>query len=224
MAKQITWVRCGRNHIQIGLGDEPGEKAFRAACGVRKAFAVDKGDVIQDYVMGPTKVLVRFKLRSDADLKDWADRLVRAINRAAGSRRSRQHRKRLRIAYNGRDLKRAASLAELSAEDLTGIHLRTTYEVCAIGGSPGFVHLAGLDERLHLPPPDKPQARVKAGSVVLSGPDCFLVGVDQPGPWHVIAQTEDAAFDVTRESPFLLEPCDLVRFKTADEAESGEES
>ena len=222
MAEQITWARCGRNHIQISLGDKPGETTFRAACALRRALEADTSDIVRDYVVGPLSVLVYFNARNDFNLKEWANRLTEAARRGQSSRR-REHRKRLRIRYTGPDLNRLAKTLEISPEELVETHLKRTYEVYSTGGSPGFAYLSGLDKRLHAAPPARTRARIKAGSVAVAGPECFVFGLSQAGSCYVIAETEEPPFDTERESPFLLESCDLVRFTTAEEAAAKEE-
>jgi len=224
LAKRITWARCGSDHIQINYGEKPGDRAFRAACAVRQILQAEPHDVACDYIIAPDTALVRFKLRPERKLREWADGLISAMRRAAGSRRSRQHRKRVPVRYNGRDLKAAAALAELSPDDFIQTHEKATYSVYAMGGSPGLAYLSGLDAKLHLDPPAKLLSKAKAGSVVIAGSDCFLVSTEQAGAWYVIAETIGEPFDPERDPPFLLQPCDQVRFIATAEVEEGQDA
>jgi len=219
---RIGWTRCGRDHLIITFADQPGEAAFQSACALRQVIEAAARDVVRDYAIAPTSALVRFDLRREQSLKEWADSLVREIKSLSRSRRRRQHRQRLRIKYVEREIKRIAAQLELPPEQVTQIHLTATYRVEAVGGFPGSVYLAGLDSRLHVPPPERPNAKIKAGSIGIAGSACFIAAVDQPGAWHVIAQAEEPIFDPRRDPPFVLKPCDLLRFTTAEEAAAKE--
>jgi KipI family sensor histidine kinase inhibitor len=220
LAKPITWTRCGREHILIALGDRPGDTAFTAAFALRRSIESGAFEAVRDYVIGPCTALVQFHRRPDVDVESCASALVQAVRAAAEARQPRRHRKRVPLVYDGRDLQRAADLAGMSTDQFIRRHSEGTYRVYAMGGSPGFAFLDGLDERLRLDPPARPGPKVKAGAVAIAGPECFVVGSDQAGAWHVIARTVEPVFDAGRRPPFLLSPCDLVRFKTAAETPS----
>ena len=222
MAQRISWTRCGKDCLLVSFSDRDPDRSRRAARAVCQVAQTSPGDAVRDYVIAPTAAMVQFKLRPDQSVTEWADGLIHAIQRAASARQPRRHRKRIPITYSGRDLKRAAAEAGLPVDDFVQTHLKATYHVQAMGGSPGFAYLSGLDARLHLPPPSKTQSRAKAGSVVIAGADCMVLGADQVGPWYLIACTARPAFDPQRDPPFLLAPCDLIRFTTDEPAEGGD--
>lgn len=128
------------------------------------------------------------------------------------------------VAYGGEhgpDLDRVAELTGLSPDDLIERHAGGAYTVYALGFSPGFPYLGGLDPALATPRLDSPRVHVPAGSVGIGGDQTGLYPQPTPGGWNLIGQTPLRLFDAGQNPPALLAPGDSVRFQPISEAEFG---
>lgn len=114
----------------------------------------------------------------------------------------------------GSDLESAASRLGMTPQEVAAIHAGAEYLVAAVGFSPGFPYLLGLDPRLHLPRKPTP-APVPAGSVAIAGGQAGIYPNASQGGWHVLGRTDSRLFDPSRKPPALLRPGDTVRFLPA---------
>lgn len=128
------------------------------------------------------------------------------------------------VAYGGEhgpDLDRVADLTGLSPDEVIERHAGGAYTVYALGFSPGFPYLGGLDQALATPRLDSPRVHVPAGSVGIGGDQTGLYPQPTPGGWNLIGQTPLRLFDASQNPPALLAPGDRVRFQPISEAEFG---
>jgi len=119
----------------------------------------------------------------------------------------------------GEDLPDVAAQAQLSAEEVVARHIGVPYRVAMLGFAPGFPYLLGLDPALAMPRRSSPRTRVPAGSVAIGGQQTGIYPQALPGGWQLIGRTPLRLFDVTADSPSLLQPGDGVRFRAIDEGE-----
>ena len=112
----------------------------------------------------------------------------------------------------GPDLPFVASNAGMSEQDLVEIHSGTDYLVYAMGFSPGFPYLGGLDPRLDTPRLKSPRTSIPAGSVGIAETQTGVYPVASPGGWQLIGRTPIKLFDSESESPAAIHPGDRVRF------------
>jgi KipI family sensor histidine kinase inhibitor len=120
------------------------------------------------------------------------------------------------VCYGGEygpDLDRVAQLTGLSADEVIERHSAGQYLVYAIGFSPGFPYLGGLDASLATPRLAEPRIRVEAGSVGIGGEQTGIYPAPSPGGWNLIGRTPLRLFDPAAPSPSLLEPGDQIRFQ-----------
>ncbi len=113
---------------------------------------------------------------------------------------------------SGLDLETVAAAKNISIADVIRIHSEREYTVYMMGFTPGFPYLGTLDERLSMPRMESPRTLVKAGSVAIAGSQTGIYPLDSPGGWHLIGWTPLKLFDLTRESPFLFAPGDVIKF------------
>lgn len=113
---------------------------------------------------------------------------------------------------HGPDLIDLASLHNLTPEEAVARHSAPLYTVAAIGFSPGYPYLLGLDPTLATPRLGTPRTRVQPGGVGIGGAQAGIYTMPTPGGWHIIGATPRRMFDPWREPPSLLEPGDRVRF------------
>ena len=112
----------------------------------------------------------------------------------------------------GPDLAFVASNAGLSEREVVEIHSGADYLVYAMGFSPGFPYLGGLDSRLDTPRLKSPRTSIPAGSVGIAETQTGVYPVASPGGWQLIGRTPLRLFDAESESPAAIHPGDRVRF------------
>src|SRR5258705_8310496 len=85
------------------------------------------------------------------------------------------------VVYDGADLDEVARLTGMAPDQVVAAHTGTPWRVGFGGFAPGFAYLVGGDERLDLPRPSEPRARVPAGSAALAGEVSGLYPRGSPG-------------------------------------------
>ena len=115
----------------------------------------------------------------------------------------------------GPDLEAIAEFAGCSPEDVVRMHAGRVYHVYMLGFLPGFAYMGSVDDRIAMPRPDVPRARVVAGSVGIAGAQTGVYPVDSPGGWRILGRTTTKVFDPSTSNPFLLKAGDQVQFVAA---------
>lgn len=120
---------------------------------------------------------------------------------------------RLPVCYDPElapDLLSHAAHCGLTAEALVKLHSERSYQVFAIGFSPGFGFLGEVDPRIAGPRHDVPRTRVPAGSVGIAGSQTAVYPKASPGGWQIIGRCPTTLFDPHHLS--LLAVGDRVTF------------
>ena len=112
----------------------------------------------------------------------------------------------------GPDLAFVAHNAGMSEKDVVEIHSGADYLVYAMGFSPGFPYLGGLDSRLDTPRLKSPRTSIPAGSVGIAETQTGVYPVASPGGWQLIGRTPIRLFDAGSDAPAVIHPGDRVRF------------
>jgi KipI family sensor histidine kinase inhibitor len=112
----------------------------------------------------------------------------------------------------GPDIHVVAEHNGLSVEQVIAIHAGADYPIYMIGFTPGFCYLGGLDKRIHTPRRKTPRTLLPGGSVGIAEAQTGMYPVDSPGGWQIIGRTPRRLFAPERESPFLYEAGDRIRF------------
>jgi inhibitor of KinA len=107
------------------------------------------------------------------------------------------------------DLKDAASILNLTVEELIKLHSSTTYHVFMLGFMPGFPYMGVLPDPLIIPRKTIPAKKVAAGTVAIAGKQTGIYPFDSPGGWYGIGWTPMKMFD---NGLSFLEPGDEVKF------------
>jgi KipI family sensor histidine kinase inhibitor len=127
------------------------------------------------------------------------------------------------VCYGGEagpDLEAVAKATKLSAADVVKMHTGASYQVAAIGFTPGFPYLWGMPEKLAVARRTTPRVRVAAGSVGIGGVQTGIYPSETPGGWNIIGRTVLDLFNPQREeAPSLLAAGDTVKFKAVDKLE-----
>lgn len=103
-------------------------------------------------------------------------------------------------------------ITKLPKSEIINIFTKATYTVAMLGFIPGFVYLEGLDERLECKRRTTPRTKVPKGAVGIGGRQAGIYGLESPGGWQIIGQTEVNLFDIEQEMPMELSPLDEVGF------------
>lgn len=114
----------------------------------------------------------------------------------------------------GPDLETVAKEHNLTGSEVVSIHTDPEYRVYLIGFSPGFPYLGGLSKRLFTPRRKTPRRLVPAGSVGIGGEQTGIYTNDTPGGWQIIGRTPLRLFNLRNSPACLLEPGDLVTFRS----------
>lgn len=112
----------------------------------------------------------------------------------------------------GPDLDKAASMLNLTPEQVVKEHLGTTYNVYGLGFLPGFPYMGDLPDTLVLPRKSVPDPAVRPGSVAIAGKQTGIYPFNSPGGWYVIGWTPLKMFDLERPDSCLVKTGDKVRF------------
>jgi KipI family sensor histidine kinase inhibitor len=146
-----------------------------------------------------------------------ADELVRRIGqRSLGARETRiDKRIEIPVRYDGEDLAEVAALLGIAPEEVVRRHTGSDYTVAFTGFAPGFAYLSGGDASLNVPRRKVPRTRIPAGAVGLAGSFSGVYPQASPGGWQIIGITDAPMWDLSRETPALLQPGDTVRFVDA---------
>ena len=112
----------------------------------------------------------------------------------------------------GLDIESVSEFTNLPVEEVIRIHSENEYLVYALGFSPGFPYLGGLDSRIHCPRLETPRISVPKGSVAIADSQTGVYPVSSPGGWRLIGQTPVTIFDPDRSHPSIVTPGDYIRF------------
>ncbi|MGB0662444.1 MAG: carboxyltransferase domain-containing protein [Pontibacterium sp.] len=87
------------------------------------------------------------------------------------------------------DLEEFAQALNLSPQAVTELHSQGDYRVGAVGFSPGFAYITGLDPSLQLPRKATPRTSVPAGSLAVAQAYTAIYPQATPGGWWLLGQT-----------------------------------
>ena len=113
---------------------------------------------------------------------------------------------------NGPDIETISAASKLTIDDVIAKHSQREYRVCMMGFIPGFTFLSPAPTELHHPRLATPRAKVPAGSIGIANWQTGIYGLESPGGWQIIGRTPLSIFDGKRDTPFLLNAGDRVRF------------
>ncbi|CAB1129196.1 L-5-oxoprolinase (ATP-dependent) subunit B [Candidatus Hydrogenisulfobacillus filiaventi] len=206
---------AGDAAVLVELGREEDPAVNR---GVHRLAAALRGlPGILETVPGYTTLLVVF------DPRRWDGAGVAALVEAArpgpappfpGGRRVR-----IPVCYGGEwgpDLEAVAARHHLTPQTVVTLHAGRDYPVYALGFSPGFPMLGGLDPRLATPRLDTPRLKVPAGSVGIGGRQTGIYPLATPGGWNLIGRTPLRLFRPDRVPPVPYRPGDVLHFDPID--------
>ncbi len=203
----------------LRFGEDPSDAlAMRLQAATRHLLDHAPSGVL-DVVPGYLTLLLAWDARyaSGAPLRRWLDLAHRlAAGEEVSGDASPTRERTIRVRYDGADLADVARATGLTEAEVVARHAAPTYTVHALGFTPGFPFLAGVDEALHLPRRATPRRDVPAHAVAIAGRQTGVYPFPSPGGWHLLGSALDVMFDPHREEPFLLNVGDRVRFQPSD--------
>ena len=110
------------------------------------------------------------------------------------------------------DIEIVANKNNLSIKEVIHIHSSIDYFVYMLGFTPGFCYLGGMSEKIETPRKENPREKIEAGSVGIAGNQTGIYPVDSPGGWQLIGKTPLKLFDPNRDTEFLIEAGNYIRF------------
>ena len=125
------------------------------------------------------------------------------------------HRLEIPICYEntfGVDLDEISKQLNLSVEEIIEIHSSTTYEVKAIGFTPGFAYLGDLDKKISIPRLSKPRLQTPIGSVAIANDRTGIYCLGGPGGWPIIGATPVNLFNPQDSQSMQLIPGTKISF------------
>jgi KipI family sensor histidine kinase inhibitor len=207
--------------LVIEVADTPGPAALAAVRTLAQALLQIKGLDPLEITPGLTAVAVHLRPERDlcADLRRIENALPELRDETSESFDERE--RVIPVAYGGDfgpDLRHVADHAGLSVEAVVERHLAGRYQVMALGFSPGFPYLAGLDPSLSCPRLNSPRLRVPAGAVGIGGAQTGVYPQELPGGWNLIGRTAQRLFNPSAREPAWLRVGDWVRFERVEAA------
>ncbi|RJX75525.1 allophanate hydrolase [Vibrio sinensis] len=107
----------------------------------------------------------------------------------------------------------------ISLDKLIEYHTLATYTIGAIGFTPGFAFMQGLNSKLQLPRLKSPRLRIPAGSVAIAENLTAVYPTITPGGWNIIGSCPLSLYDPARSPMIPFEVGMTVRFHSIDESE-----
>lgn len=139
---------------------------------------------------------------------------------AAPAQRARAQREVL-VCYEDElapDLDAVAERTGLSREAVIDAHLRGHYQVFMYGFAPGYAYLGSVPEAIRLERKPAPVRGLRAGSVLIAGPQCLVTTMVMPTGWWVIGASPTQILSPEAQRPFLFDVGDAVVFRRISRA------
>lgn len=218
LPRPITWKRYGPHAVLFQFADQPSADAYQYSRAIAEVMEHSQSAHVAEFIPSLTTALIEFVTDDNTLLEETARELAAQFETARHKELPPAPIIEVPIRYDGPDLARVASLNQLEIDEVELLHADTIYQVCALGFSPGFPYLVGLNPRLHTPRLDMPRPRIVPGSVGIGGQHTGIYTVESPGGWNIIGHTTRCIFNPTLassdhpETAFALKPGDQLIF------------
>lgn len=202
---KATVAPVSEDAILITLGEQIDEQLTPRIALLCRQIEASLGQQLLDVVPSYTTILCIYNplITDTGGLKQALERLVDSRSDAAPphppedtSGQPRIHQ--IPVFYSPEvapDLEDHARACELSVKDVIEIHTASTYQVFAVGFSPGFGFLGQLDPRIARPRKATPRTRVPRGAVGIADRQTAVYPVASPGGWQLIGRSPAVLFD-----------------------------
>jgi KipI family sensor histidine kinase inhibitor len=206
----MEWRALGDSAWLCEPGGTNARHKLQRVLGVQAALKGHLIPEVDDIVVSFQSIAVYFDTAVGDTVLDW---LVGLSRNFPASPSEPSHLIEVPVDYHDESSEReqVAGTLGVPPQDIISLHGSCDYEVAAIGFSPGFPYLSGLDPRLALPRKQTPRP-VPAGAVAIADSQAGIYPFASQGGWHVLGRTDVLLFDPHASEPSLLKPGDRVRF------------
>lgn len=187
--------------------------SLEAALHAHGHLAAHPAPGVTELVPAARTLLVRFAAPEYAD----AFMAAPSLPEASGDVRAHGATVEIEVVYDGQDLAEVASLLGMSEQAVVHLHTTGRWSVAFAGFAPGFFYLHRHGNLLDVPRRSTPRTAVPAGAVGLAGDFSGIYPRTSPGGWQLIGRTDAPLWDLSRETPALLEPGMQVQFRAVRE-------
>ena len=199
---QCDFEIAGVDSFIIRLGSQPSEALVHRVGAVTRLLQRQFSHLIVDVVPSYTTLLVVYDIRQIhyQKLRDQIHDSLLATDIFSASPRADKEQSlvRLPVCYDpsvGLDMQRLSDQLALPVDDIIRRHSQVTYQVYAIGFSPGFGYLGQVDPLLQVPRLATPRKAVPAGSVAIAEAYSAVYPQQTPGGWWIIGRCPTRLFD-----------------------------
>jgi len=171
-------------------------------------------DNIVDVIIGYHTLVIKYN-KDINSLVDEIQRLKSIYNSSVDSINTENFLWEIPVCYDaafGVDLELISERNKLTIPEIIKLHTQQIYTVYFIGFLPGFLYLAGLNEKLCIPRKETPRLKVAKGSVAIGGQQTGIYPSESAGGWSLIGKTPISFFEVKRENPCFAKGGDKIKF------------
>lgn len=210
----MDWFALGDSAWLCEPGGSDAYHKLRRVLGMRAMLETSRIHEVTDIVSSFEAIAVHFDPAHGSTVREWLNDLPAEIPETTTDS-ARIIEIPVDYADEYSELAAVAEALGMDPEEVVSLHSGREYQVAAIGFSPGFPYLLGIDPRLMLPRKPSPRP-VPAGAVAIAGTQAGIYPCASHGGWHVLGRTDALLFDPSRNEPAILEPGDRIRFVASD--------
>lgn len=208
----MGWRALGDSAWILEVEGSDGGSRFQQALGLVQHIQSQRIPEITDIVCSYESIAVHFSPEHGDRVEAWLK--TQATSGLGAPPPSSEKPRTLPVIYGGKhgpDLDEVAAAIGKTREQVIQLHSSASYQVAAVGFSPGFPYLLGLPSELRLPRRASPR-KVVAGSVAIAADQAGIYPFDSQGGWHVLGNTTAPLFNPKHAEPALLKPGDRIKF------------
>lgn len=212
---QSNSVIVGENALKFWYDSDSHSINVYFYAGLRRLIKQGGWVWLEDVVAAESSVTVFFNLL----LSDYATVKRSVFNQIndvqASDFNSSKELLTLPVQYGGEigiDIDDVARRCDLTVKEVSQLHQGSVFTVTAVGFSPGFGYLKGLNNALRLPRRDDPRLSVPRGAVAIAENYTAVYPESSPGGWHLIGYCPEPLFDISLPVPALFKVGQQVKF------------
>jgi inhibitor of KinA len=215
-----TFRAVGDHALLVEFGDKVSNDTNQAVHQLVRALAAQPFEGFEEAVPAFVNILIDFDpLVTDHEtVESFVNKLLSGSSEYAAETSSRE----VLVCYEdveNSDLAEVARLTGLSTEAVINAHLAGDYSVYMYGFAPGYAYLASVPEEIRLPRKDSAIRGIKAGSVLIAGPQCLVTTITMPTGWWIIGKSPTLVLTGDDDNPFLFDVGDPVVFRRVTQDE-----
>ena len=212
---QLPRFRPVADHaLLVELADELSDDVNRAVIALDSAIADAGIDGVGEVIPAMVNLMVTFDpLETDHAAVERAIGSLFPIGQSASANAARHV---VDVCYGdefGPDLSAVAKACGMSSDAVINAHVSADYRVCMYGFAPGYAYLSGVPEIIRVPRKSAPVRDIRAGSILIAGPQCLATTLIMPTGWSIIGYTPTRILRSDPVRPFLFDVGDTVTFR-----------